>query len=73
MLVVKDVADALVAKVVEGVKKLTVGRPEDNADITPVVSQSSADFIESLVNDAKEKGAKFLTEYKRWVHCSDDG
>jgi len=43
-----------------------VGRPEDNADITPVVSSSSADFITGLVEDARDKGATFLTPYKRY-------
>ncbi|PPD75695.1 hypothetical protein GOBAR_DD27383 [Gossypium barbadense] len=37
----------------------------DDCDITPVVSESSANFIEGLVKDAKEKGATFCQEYKR--------
>lgn len=56
VLVMKDIADALIAKVQADVRKLSVGMPEDDADITPVVSESSANFIEGLVNDAKEKG-----------------
>lgn len=36
-----------------GVAKLTVGTPEADCDITPVVSESSANFIEGLVMDAK--------------------
>lgn len=44
-----------------------MGRPEDNTDITPVVSSSSADFITGLVEDAQAKGATFLTQYKRCV------
>jgi glyceraldehyde-3-phosphate dehydrogenase (NADP+) len=46
-------------------KKLTVGMPEKDCDITPVISESSANFIEGLVKDAKEKGAKFHQEWKR--------
>lgn len=65
VLVLEDVADELVKKVQAGVQKLTVGRPEDNCDITPVVSSSSADFITGLVEDAQAKGATFLTPYKR--------
>ncbi|KAI8474767.1 MAG: NADP-dependent glyceraldehyde-3-phosphate dehydrogenase [Monoraphidium minutum] len=61
----KDIADALAEKVAAGVAKLRVGAPEDDADITPVVSESSANFIEGLVEDARHKGAKFLTPYKR--------
>eukprot|EP00959_Pyramimonas_sp_CCMP1952_P112195 2345887-Pyramimonas_sp.AAC.1 len=40
-----------------GVGAEQVGQPEDNADITAVVSKSSADFIQGLVEDAKAKGA----------------
>lgn len=47
------------------VTALTVGMPEDDADITPVVSESSADFIQSLVFDARDKGATFLTPWRR--------
>ncbi|KIY98676.1 hypothetical protein MNEG_9285 [Monoraphidium neglectum] len=65
VLVVKEVADALAAKVAAGVAKLTVGDPKDDVDITPVISDSSADFIEGLVEDARAKGAKFLTPYRR--------
>lgn len=43
------------------VKALSVGLPEDNASITPVISESSAKFIEELAMDAKAKGATFLT------------
>ena len=49
-------AAAAAPQVQAGVQKLTVGRPEDNCDITPVVSSSSADFITGLVEDAKAAG-----------------
>ncbi|KAK9837166.1 hypothetical protein WJX81_007685 [Elliptochloris bilobata] len=65
VLVMESVADELVAKVKAGVDKLSVGRPEDNATITPVISKSSADFIEGLVKNAEDKGAKLLQAYKR--------
>lgn len=61
----KSVADTLVKKINDKVAKLTVGPPEDDCDITPVVTESSANFIEELVKDAKEKGATFCQEYKR--------
>lgn len=51
-----QVADALIAKVLPKVQKLSVGAPEADCDITPVVSETSANFIEGLVKDAKEKG-----------------
>lgn len=61
----ESVADTLVEAVKSKVAKLSVGPPEDDCDITPVVSESSANFIEGLVKDAKEKGATFCQEYKR--------
>ena len=65
VLVMESVADALVEKVKAKVAKLTVGPPEDDCDITPVVSESSSNYIEGLVKDAKEKGATFCQEYRR--------
>ncbi|GAB4854681.1 hypothetical protein Ancab_023263 [Ancistrocladus abbreviatus] len=65
VLVMESVADALVEKVNAKVAKLTVGPPEEDCDITPVVTESSANYIEGLVMDAKEKGATFCQEYKR--------
>jgi glyceraldehyde-3-phosphate dehydrogenase (NADP+) len=50
------VADALVSRVVPLVQELSVGLPEADCDITPVISESSANFIEGLVKDAREKG-----------------
>ncbi|CDY55249.1 BnaC02g44970D [Brassica napus] len=65
VLVMESVADELVEKVKAKVAKLTVGPPEENCDITAVVSEPSANFIEGLVMDAKDKGATFCQEYKR--------
>ena len=44
----EDVADELVEKTCEGIAKLKVGQPEENADITAVVSAKSADYIQDL-------------------------
>lgn len=38
---------------------------QDDAAITPVISESSANFIEGLVRDAEAKNATFVTPYKR--------
>lgn len=65
VLVEESVADDLTAAIVAGVNKLTIGAPEDNCNITPVISSSSADFIEGLIKDAESKGATFLTPYRR--------
>lgn len=64
VLIMDSVADEVVEKVKSKVAKLTVGPPEDDCDITPVVTESSANFIEGLVMDAKEKGATFCQEYR---------
>ena len=48
-----------------GIAKLSVGSPEDDSAIVPVVSKSSADFIEGLVKDAEAKGATLCQPYKR--------
>lgn len=65
VLVMDSVADGLEKHVCDLVKNLSVGMPEDNADITPLIDTKAADFVEGLITDAKEKGAKALTEIKR--------
>ena len=52
-----SIADELLESVNAKVAELRVGAPEDNADIGPVISKSSADFIQGLVEDAKASGA----------------
>ena len=59
VLAMEYVADALVAKL------MTVDQPEDDCDITTVVTESSANFIKGLVMDANQKGATFCQLYKR--------
>ena len=65
VIVIESVADTLAALLQEEVTKLTVGDPFDNADITPVIDNASADFIWGLIDDAQEKGAQALTPIKR--------
>lgn len=65
VLVMNSVADELEKHVCDLVNNLSVGMPEDNADITPLIDTKAADFVEGLITDAKEKGAKALTEIKR--------
>ncbi|CAL9188603.1 unnamed protein product [Musa hybrid cultivar] len=65
VLIMESVADAVVEKVKAKMANLTIGPPEENCDITPVVSESSANFIQGLVMDAKQKGATFCQEYRR--------
>lgn len=65
VLVMDKVADQLIEHVHNLVKKLSVGMPEENADITPLIDTKAADFVESLINEANEKGAKAITDIKR--------
>ena len=65
VIVIESVADTLAALLQAEVTKLTVGDPFDNADITPVIDNASADFIWGLIEDAQEKGAQALTQIKR--------
>lgn len=65
VIVLESVADTLATLLQAEVAKLTVGDPFDNADITPVIDNASADFIWGLIEDAQEKGAQALTKIKR--------
>lgn len=65
VIVLESVADKLVTLLQAEVAKLTVGDPFDNADITPVIDNASADFIWGLIEDAQEKGAQALTPIRR--------
>ncbi|GJR37798.1 ankyrin repeat-containing protein [Tanacetum coccineum] len=55
VLVIESVAEALVEKVNAKVAKLKVGPPEDDCDITPVVSESSANFIEGGLRGKRQE------------------
>eukprot|EP01018_Ginkgo_biloba_P019234 Gb_06195 [translate_table: standard] len=65
VLVMEDVVETVVNKANVKLAKLTLGPPEENCDITPVVSESSVNFVGSLVMDAKQKWAQFCQEYQR--------
>ncbi|QBQ07967.1 glyceraldehyde-3-phosphate dehydrogenase [Spiroplasma gladiatoris] len=58
-------ADKLVEILKEKITKLSVGNPEDNASITPVIDVKSSDFIQGLIDDAKTKGAQVVIGDKR--------
>lgn len=65
ILVLESVADKLVGEILSLVRKMTVGRPENDADITPLISSEAADFVQELIDDAIAKGAKLLIGNKR--------
>jgi glyceraldehyde-3-phosphate dehydrogenase (NADP+) len=65
VLVSEAVADELVDKIVERVKGLTAGRPEDDANVTPLIDSASADFVQGLIDDSIERGAELKIGGKR--------
>ena len=66
ILVVNEIADKLVEKIKEKMKKLTVGNPIDkDVDIVPLISTKAADFVSELIEDAKEKGADLVVGGER--------
>lgn len=65
VIVLNSVADSLVSKLKTNVEKLKVGRPEENAKITPLISDKAADYVQELIDDALEKGADLIIGNKR--------
>ncbi|MEC0276135.1 NADP-dependent glyceraldehyde-3-phosphate dehydrogenase [Peribacillus frigoritolerans] len=65
VLVHESVADELVEILNEEIQKLPVGSPEDDNTIVPLIDDESADFVQSLIDDALKKGAKLVTGNKR--------
>ena len=65
VLVHRSVADELVSLIQSEVEKLSVGSPEDNATIMPLIDEQSADFVQGLIDDALEKGATLVLGNKR--------
>lgn len=57
VMVMNDVADELAEEIRNHVANLKVGYSTDDADIIPMIDQKSADFVTSLIDDAKAKGA----------------
>lgn len=58
VIVIESIADSLIQKIREEVSKYKIGNPMDQTvDIGPVINDRSADYIYSLFEDAKNKGA----------------
>lgn len=68
VIVIDEVADELVELMKEKISRLTVGNPEDDCDITPLINKSAADFVEELICDAMAKGARLVLGNKRNVN-----
>lgn len=65
VLVHESVADELVSLLKAEIEKLTIGSPEKDSVIVPLIDSASADFVQELVNDAVEKGATVVLGNKR--------
>ncbi|WP_018661714.1 NADP-dependent glyceraldehyde-3-phosphate dehydrogenase [Heyndrickxia acidiproducens] len=65
VLVHESVANQLVALLKEEIEKLSVGSPEQDSVIVPLIDDAAADFVQGLVDDAVEKGAVVVTGNKR--------
>ena len=60
VLVHDSVADELLSLIKLEVEKLSVGSPEKNATIVPLIDQQAADFVQGLIDDALQKGATLV-------------
>ena len=60
VLVHDSVADELLSLIKLEVEKLSVGSPEENATIVPLIDQQAADFVQGLIDDALQKGATLV-------------
>lgn len=67
VLVMDEVADKLIEKIVVEINKLKAGNPaqEDDVQIVPLIDTKAANFVESLMKDATDKGAKLVVGGKR--------
>lgn len=65
VLVNEKVADALVEKLKEHIEQLTVGSPAEDCTVVPLIDDKSADFVQSLIDDALAKNATLVTGNKR--------
>ncbi|WP_294352812.1 NADP-dependent glyceraldehyde-3-phosphate dehydrogenase [uncultured Clostridium sp.] len=61
ILAVEKVADKLVDILKKKIEKLKIGNPlEENVDIVPLIDEKSADFVEDIIRDARNKGATLI-------------
>jgi len=65
VLVINDVADSLILELMKNIKLLKVGNPEDGCEITPLIDNKSADYVQELIDDAIGHGATLLFGNKR--------
>lgn len=62
VIVMESVADELVEKVQTLVSDLKVGMAREDASVTPMIDQSSADHVTRLIDEARDRGASVVLE-----------
>ncbi len=65
VLVQNEIAEDLVQKLKVEIEKLTVGSYKEEADISPLINEQAADYVEELIQEAVEKGARVAVGNKR--------
>lgn len=65
VLVINDIADSLISELMKNIKLLKVGNPEDGCEITPLIDNNAADYVQELIDDAINHGATLLYGNKR--------
>lgn len=65
VLAINNISDELASLMLEEIKNLRVGMPEDDCEVTHLINNSAADFVQELIDDALKKGAKLLIGNKR--------
>jgi glyceraldehyde-3-phosphate dehydrogenase (NADP+) len=59
------IADQLIDLVKPKILNLTIGDPEKNATIGPLINSKQCDYVQGLIDDALEKGATLVCGNKR--------
>lgn len=66
VVVINDICDELISLLKEEINKLKIGNPlKEQVTIVPLINSKAADFVQDLIDDAKEKGAKVITGDKK--------
>lgn len=65
VIVLNEIADNLVEKIHDKINHMKIGKPQEAADITPLISDEAADYVMQLIDDALKKGATLITGNKR--------
>jgi len=59
------IADQLIELVKTKVLNLTIGNPEENVTIGPLITSKQCDYVQGLIDDALEKGTTLICGNKR--------